>query len=100
MVRSITILDLRLDHLGRLILVWLGKLHVLRFMKMIELMALTVVSSCSLQRQSINANEGQKKAAKSLRPHIDHMNSNDKTIQTRTFLLMGAPSPGYASQPW
>ena len=47
-------------------------------------MIVTYVSTCELQWQSNEADEGQM-VARSPRLHIDHTNTQNKEVQTRTF---------------
>ena len=49
-------------------------------------MMITSFSTYGLQRQSNRSKPSSKEATRSLRLHIEHTNSHDKTIQTRTFL--------------
>jgi len=50
-------------------------------------MMVTQVSAYGLQRQSNIGTPSSIEVSKSLRLHIEHMNSYDKTILTRTFLI-------------
>jgi len=45
----------------------------------------TCVSTCSLNNQSKQGKLSSNEAVKLSRPHIEDMNSHDKTILTRTF---------------
>ena len=47
----------------------------------------TNVSECGLQRQSNKGKLSSNKVSRSLRFHIGHTITHDKTIQTRTFLI-------------
>ena len=48
-------------------------------------MIVTSVSTCGLQRQSNKGKLSSNEVVKSPRLRIEHMNSHDKRIQTRTF---------------
>lgn len=52
------------------------------------------VSTCELQRQSNKGELSSNDAAKPPRYHIEHLNSHDNTIQTRTYLFVKY-TPGY-----
>ena len=61
-------------------------------------MIVTSVSTCGLQRQSNKGKLSSNEVVKSPRLQIEHMNSHDKTIQTRTFLDTVRSHTGQAVQ--
>ena len=54
-------------------------------------MIVTSVSTCGLQRQSNKGKLSSNEVVKSPRLQIEHMNSHDKRIQTRTFQVYKHP---------